>query len=249
MASNAPSRKPSNATNSRISHKSLKLEMSSLARSFHQPVVISASGKDASKDKEKKLKPQILKINTKQPTKRVEVVEHVRPVIANTSSNERHMVTEKPHMEQQQPQHARHSRKVKLADSVSRTKDLRSAVVETILVSKQLKESKSPEKPEKPETSQRQIRTKNQSHNTKVFFDKYLKFAYDLSTPTGVRQLEEHFFPKEQGKSHSRTTQVGDSSEKRHRTTADDKMTTVRQNTDAIDQKNQQQSKCFENAQ
>ncbi|XP_034472970.1 uncharacterized protein LOC117780523 [Drosophila innubila] len=245
MASNAPTRKPSNSTNSRISHKALKLEMTSLARSYHQPVVISASGKDVSKDKEKKLKPQILKINTKQPTKRVEIVQQVRPVIAKASSNERHTVMEKPHMEQQQPQHARHSRKVKPDNSVSRSKDLRSAVVETILVSKHLKEPKSPEK---PETSQRQIRTKNQSHNTKVFFDKYLKFAYDLSTPTGVRQLEDHFFPKDQGKSNSKANELENSSEKQNRTIPDEKTSTVRQNTDAIDQK-LQQSKCFENAQ
>ncbi|SPP79447.1 uncharacterized protein LOC117582579 [Drosophila guanche] len=33
------------------------------------------------------------------------------------------------------------------------------------------------------------------SNRNKSFFDKYLKFAYDLSTPEGVRQLEAHFFP------------------------------------------------------
>ncbi|BFF95881.1 uncharacterized protein DMAD_13189 [Drosophila madeirensis] len=33
------------------------------------------------------------------------------------------------------------------------------------------------------------------SNRNKSFFDRYLKFAYDLSTPEGVRQLEAHFFP------------------------------------------------------
>lgn len=215
MANNTPAHKPSNATNSRISHKSLKLELTS--RSYHQPVVISPSGKVISKHKEMKLKPQILKINTKQSTKRVEIVEPV--------------VMTKQNMEQQS-QHVRHSRKLKLEDSVPKTKDLRSAVVETISANKQPKESKTPEK---PEASHRQIRTKNQSHNTKVFFDKYLKFAYDLSTPTGVRQLEEHFFPNQSnGMTHSKSTGLGDFPAKQHRT-PDDKMTTTRQNTEPID--------------
>jgi len=231
MANNAPASKPSNATNSRINHKSIKFEMTS--RSYHQPVVISPSGKVINKDKEMKLKPQTLKINTKQSTKRVEIVEPVRPVIANVSTNERHVVMTKPNMEQQY-QLLRHSRKLKLEDSVPKPKDLRSAVVETISHNKQLKEAKALEK---PETSNRQIRTKNQSHNTKVFFDKYLKFAYDLSTPTGVRQLEEHFFPNQSNctphsKSHS----------------SDGKMTTARPNPEPIDQK-MQHSKSFEDAQ
>ncbi|KAH8240888.1 hypothetical protein KR026_006836 [Drosophila bipectinata] len=33
------------------------------------------------------------------------------------------------------------------------------------------------------------------ANRTKTYFDKYLKFAFDLSTPEGVKQLEDHFFP------------------------------------------------------
>ncbi|KRF98318.1 uncharacterized protein Dwil_GK27145 [Drosophila willistoni] len=41
----------------------------------------------------------------------------------------------------------------------------------------------------------RQKRVKSSNNHTKNFFDKYLKCAYDLSTPEGVRKLEAHFFP------------------------------------------------------
>ncbi|KAH8255326.1 hypothetical protein KR038_001115 [Drosophila bunnanda] len=37
--------------------------------------------------------------------------------------------------------------------------------------------------------------SRHQSDRTKNYFDKYLKFAFDLSTPEGVKQLEAHFFP------------------------------------------------------
>ncbi|KAH8325902.1 hypothetical protein KR067_009929 [Drosophila pandora] len=36
------------------------------------------------------------------------------------------------------------------------------------------------------------------ANRTKTYFDKYLKFAFDLSTPEGVKQLEDHFFPNPQ---------------------------------------------------
>ncbi|XP_017022084.1 uncharacterized protein [Drosophila kikkawai] len=44
-----------------------------------------------------------------------------------------------------------------------------------------------------PHASHRHSR--HQSDRTKTYFDKYLKFAFDLSTPEGVKQLEAHFFP------------------------------------------------------
>ncbi|KAH8281422.1 hypothetical protein KR054_000405 [Drosophila jambulina] len=44
-----------------------------------------------------------------------------------------------------------------------------------------------------PNLSHRHAR--HQSDRTKNYFDKYLKFAFDLSTPEGVKQLEAHFFP------------------------------------------------------
>lgn len=89
--------------------------------------------------------------------------------------------------------HLKHSRKLKDDATTSKSKDLRAAVVEGLAsTTKVHKERKSPEKGDAPH---RPVRTKAQSQNTKMFFDKYLKFAYDLSTPTGVRELEEHFFP------------------------------------------------------
>ncbi|KAH8377301.1 hypothetical protein KR093_004746, partial [Drosophila rubida] len=206
MANNSPSRKPS------MSHKSIKLEMPSLARSYYhsQPVVISASGKDVSKDKEKKLKPTLVKLNTKQSSKRIELAEPVRQLVSKAANNEqRREVVVKQRMEPH-PQESRHStRRVKFDGSVP--KDVRSAIAENINASKQAKESKLAEK---PEAAQRPTRTKNQSHNTKVFFDKYLKFAYDLSTPTGVRQLEEHFFPNEAGKPQAKAIELTDPVEK-----------------------------------
>ncbi|XP_017082360.2 uncharacterized protein LOC108115435 [Drosophila eugracilis] len=39
--------------------------------------------------------------------------------------------------------------------------------------------------------------TRHNSNRTNNFFDKYLKFAFDLSTPEGVKKLEEHFFPNQ----------------------------------------------------
>ncbi|KAH8392816.1 hypothetical protein KR215_001855, partial [Drosophila sulfurigaster] len=194
MASNSPSRKPI------MSHKSIKLEMPSLARPYYHPhhhqhqqqsVVISASGnKDVSKDKDKKLKPTLVKLNTPKSTKRIDIAE---PMVSNTPNVEQRrgiVVNQRGTLESHAQESRQSPRRAKF--DVFAAKDLRSAVVENISANKQAKEQKSPDK---PEAAQRSTRTKNQSHNTKVFFDKYLKFAYDLSTPSGVRQLEEHFFP------------------------------------------------------
>ncbi|EDW29258.1 GL18510 [Drosophila persimilis] len=61
-----------------------------------------------------------------------------------------------------------------------------------IVSPKRSKESKEP-----PVLAQPRSKSPHRERNnkTKSFFDKYLKFAYDLSTPEGVRQLEAHFFP------------------------------------------------------
>lgn len=94
---------------------------------------------------------------------------------------------------QQQQQHLKQlkkSRQYKDDPTTSKSK-VDPAVVEGFST----KAHKEPKQPEKGDAPARPVRTKNQSHNTKIFFDKYLKFAYDLSTPSGVRQLEEHFFP------------------------------------------------------
>ncbi|KAH8367026.1 uncharacterized protein LOC110187315 [Drosophila serrata] len=64
---------------------------------------------------------------------------------------------------------------------------------------KDLKEAKAHKEPQpkgadkSPNLSHRHSR--HQSERTKNYFDKYLKFAFDLSTPEGVKQLEAHFFP------------------------------------------------------
>ncbi|XP_017043884.1 uncharacterized protein LOC108089913 [Drosophila ficusphila] len=39
--------------------------------------------------------------------------------------------------------------------------------------------------------------SRHNTNHTKNYFDKYLKFAFDLTTPEGVRKLEEHFFPNQ----------------------------------------------------
>ncbi|XP_044251036.1 small ribosomal subunit protein bS6 [Drosophila takahashii] len=39
--------------------------------------------------------------------------------------------------------------------------------------------------------------TRHNTNRTKNYFDKYLKFAFDLSTPEGVKKLEDHFFPNQ----------------------------------------------------
>ncbi|XP_039481760.1 chromodomain-helicase-DNA-binding protein 7 [Drosophila santomea] len=36
---------------------------------------------------------------------------------------------------------------------------------------------------------------RHNTNRTKNYFDKYLKFAFDLSTPEGVQKLDAHFFP------------------------------------------------------
>lgn len=58
---------------------------------------------------------------------------------------------------------------------------------------KEIKEAKSP----KGTHSHRHPRHTT-ANRTKTYFDKYLKFAFDLSTPEGVKQLEDHFFPNPQ---------------------------------------------------
>ncbi|XP_064535157.1 uncharacterized protein LOC135426098 [Drosophila montana] len=256
MASNAPTRKPSNVLSSRISYKPLKLEMPPLSRGFQQPTIVSVNAKDANKDnkdKDRKLKSPALKANSnpKQYGKRPEVAEQMRAPAApsvplatpKAPSNERTVVLAR-HVDQAHL--VKQTRKPKLDGTVSRTRGLRATAAETTLSpSKQPKETKSPDKAEP--AAHRQIRTKNQSHNTKVFFDKYLKFAYDLSTPDGVRQLEAHFFPAETHQSKQNTrkkSDSGDSSEKQH--FPDERMSTMNKHADTVEHI-LQQSKCFEN--
>ncbi|EDW64469.1 uncharacterized protein [Drosophila virilis] len=258
MASNAPTRKPSNVLSSRISYKPLKLEMPQLSRGFQSPTIVSVNAKDANKDnreKDRKLKSSALRANSnpKQYGKRPEAAEQIRataatpstpPASAKAASNERTVVLAR-HVDQ--AQYVKQTRKPKLDGTVSRTRGLRATAAETTLApGKQPKETtKSPDKAEP--AAHRQIRTKNQSHNTKMFFDKYLKFAYDLSTPDGVRQLEAHFFPAEvhQNKPNARKkSDSGDSTDKQH--LPDDRMPAMNKHTDTVEHL-LQQSKCFEN--
>ncbi|EDV99345.1 uncharacterized protein LOC6566551 [Drosophila grimshawi] len=214
MASNACSRKPS--------IKPLKLDM----RTIRQPTMVSVNAKEASKDKDKdkerKLKSMKLKSspNLKQYSKRPEVAEPVRVTptppspsvamqpIAKASSIEQYGVLSK-HLEM--AQHIRQTRKHRLDGAVSKMR-----TDELLTTSKHLKETKSPHKADN--AAPHPTRNKNQSHNSKVFFDKYLKFAYDLSKPDGVRQLEAHFFPAEhyQIKKNANKNDSGDSSEWQH---------------------------------
>ncbi|XP_016931564.2 uncharacterized protein [Drosophila suzukii] len=66
---------------------------------------------------------------------------------------------------------------------------------------KELKELKEPKEPKtkggdkSPNLSHRS--TRSSTNRTKNYFDKYLKFAFDLSTPEGVQKLEDHFFPNQ----------------------------------------------------
>ncbi|EDV54539.2 uncharacterized protein LOC6548831 [Drosophila erecta] len=75
---------------------------------------------------------------------------------------------------------------------------------------KELKEPKEPREPKQPmpmESKDQKARCADKSPNitartarhntnrTKNYFDKYLKFAFDLSTPEGIQKLEAHFFP------------------------------------------------------
>lgn len=203
----------SNAANSRLSHhKTMKLAMPlPLPPPFQQqPPVISVNAKDSHKDnnvKERKMKsPMPIKLKQQQSSKRVEIKEPSRATAGSIKIQnvERHCAASRqtePQQQQQQSQqqlqtqmhHLKHSRKMKDDATTSKSKDLRAAVVEGFATTtKAHKERKSPEKGDAPH---RPVRTKAQTQNTKIFFDKYLKFAYDLSTPTGVRELEEHFFP------------------------------------------------------
>ncbi|KAH8412811.1 hypothetical protein KR009_005878 [Drosophila setifemur] len=74
--------------------------------------------------------------------------------------------------------------------------------------SKEPREHREPKEPKKHKDSNEPKETKvkgeskslSHRHTTsrsKSYFDKYLKFAFDLSTPEGVKQLEAHFFPNQ----------------------------------------------------
>ncbi|XP_016976006.1 uncharacterized protein LOC108042303 [Drosophila rhopaloa] len=60
---------------------------------------------------------------------------------------------------------------------------------------KESKDSRLRGAPKSPNLSHRNSR--HNSNRTKNYFDKYLKFAFDLSTPDGVQKLEAHFFPNQ----------------------------------------------------
>lgn len=225
MATNAPARKPSNVLSSRLSYKPLKLEMPQLARACQPPTIVSVNAKDANKDKDKdkdrKQKMAVTKhsSNLKAYVKRTEAAASASLQMASlakvtkVTSNERTVVLAR-HVDQ--AQYGKQARKSKLDAAASKSKNLRPTAAETTLpTNKHAKESKSPDKADA--AAQRQIRTKNQSHNTKIFFDKYLKFAYDLSTPDGVRQLEAHFFPADNhaNKQPRKKSESGDASEER----------------------------------
>lgn len=67
---------------------------------------------------------------------------------------------------------------------------------------KELKEPKPQKEPKEPQAKGAEKspnvshrHSRHQAERTKNYFDKYLKFAFDLSTPEGVKQLEAHFFP------------------------------------------------------
>ncbi|XP_016963282.1 translation initiation factor IF-2 [Drosophila biarmipes] len=63
---------------------------------------------------------------------------------------------------------------------------------------KELKESKDPKaKAAEKSPSHSHRSTRSSTNRTKNYFDKYLKFAFDLSTPEGVQKLEDHFFPNQ----------------------------------------------------
>ncbi|XP_017859437.1 PREDICTED: uncharacterized protein LOC108611360 [Drosophila arizonae] len=228
MATNAPARKPSNVLSSRLSYKPLKLEMPQLARAYQPPTIVSVNAKDANKDKDKdkdrKQKMAVTKqsSNPKSYSKRTEAPATAaasasvqmagQGKVTKVTSNERTVVLAR-HVDQ--AQYGKQARKPKLDGAASRTKNLRPTPAETALpTNKHAKESKSPDKADA--AAQRQIRSKNQSHNTKIFFDKYLKFAYDLTTPDGVRQLEAHFFPADNhaNRQTRKKSESGDTSEK-----------------------------------
>lgn len=252
MASNAPTRKPSNLLTTRIGYKPLKLEMPQLSRAYQQPTIVSVNAKDANKDKDRKKMPVTKQnSNTKSYSKRPDApaatatgagasIQIAAP--AKGTSNERTVVLAR-HVDQ--AQYGKQTRKPKLDGAASRTKNLRPTPAETALApNKHAKESKSPDKADA--AAQRQIRSKNQSHNTKIFFDKYLKFAYDLSTPDGVRQLEAHFFPSDLVgvKQMRKKSESGDSMEKQL-AGGEQRLSSISMRTDSKDQM-LQQNKCLD---
>ncbi|KAI8043093.1 hypothetical protein M5D96_004419 [Drosophila gunungcola] len=69
---------------------------------------------------------------------------------------------------------------------------------------KELKELREPQAHKAPKDAREKVANKSpnrasrhNSNRTKNYFDKYLKFAFDLSTPEGVQQLDAHFFPNQ----------------------------------------------------
>ncbi|XP_017120655.1 uncharacterized protein LOC108141687 [Drosophila elegans] len=69
---------------------------------------------------------------------------------------------------------------------------------------KELKELREPQAHKAPKDAREKVANKSpnrasrhNSNKTKNYFDKYLKFAFDLSTPEGVQKLDAHFFPNQ----------------------------------------------------
>ncbi|TDG49936.1 hypothetical protein AWZ03_003712 [Drosophila navojoa] len=258
MATNAPAHKASNMLSSRLGYKPVKLEMPQLARAYQPPTIVSVNAKDANKDKDKnkdkdrKQKMAVTKqsSNPKSYCKRteapaaaasasVQLAGHAKVTKVTKATSNEHTVVLARHVDQ--AQYGKQARKPKLDGPASRTKNLRPTPAETALpTNKHAKESKSPDRAD----AQRQIRTKNQSHNTKIFFDKYLKFAYDLSTPDGVRQLEAHFFPTDNpaNRQTRKKSESGDTSE-RALHGGEERLSSVSMHTNSTHQV-LQQSKC-----
>ncbi|EDX05629.1 protein spalten [Drosophila simulans] len=61
---------------------------------------------------------------------------------------------------------------------------------------KEPKEPKAPKEPKESKDLKGNVARQN-PNRTKNYFDKYLQFAFDLSTPDGVQKLEDHFFPNQ----------------------------------------------------
>ncbi|KAH8317822.1 hypothetical protein KR074_011163 [Drosophila pseudoananassae] len=79
-----------------------------------------------------------------------------------------------------------------------------SKVIKEVKEIKESKEARGPKETKPHKDKEAKTPKGNHSHRssrhttanrTKTYFDKYLKFAFDLSTPEGVKQLEDHFFP------------------------------------------------------
>ncbi|XP_017847197.1 uncharacterized protein LOC108603151 [Drosophila busckii] len=210
MASNPLSRKPSNAIHTRLCHKSPKMEMPvQLTRNYERT---NMSGKEShrEREREKKLK---LPSSHKQSGKRLELMESLRAQ-PKLMPSERQLANAGKYLEQAQSS-KQQARKLK-AELLKEKSAVAVATATTAAAATESKPKPSKEYKalEKAEPAPRPVRTKQQIAHTKLFFDKYLKFAYDLSTPEGVRKLEAHFFPGEQLKSQRRSKDAAAATDK-----------------------------------